>query len=160
MHFSSFFQHQKAADPYEVIDDQISHASSEDIIHTEQQQQDESCSPKNGNGSRRSTITFLLKSHNNGHNNCCTSTASSPSKNITTNGSSIQNNGAKVQNTSNVIGNGNIVHHVCQENHNGTKSPLLTSPSEIEANKDEEIVVGPKLAGNGNYNDCRESADM
>ena len=95
----------------------------------------------------------MLKSHNNGHNNCCTSTASSPSKNITTNGSSIQN-------TSNVIGNGNIVHHVCQENHNGTKSPLLTSPSEIEANKDEEIVVGPKLAGNGNYNDCRESADM
>ena len=104
----------------------------------------------------------MLKSHNNGHNNCCTSTASSPSKNITNNGSSIQNNGAKVQNTSNVIGNGNIVHHVCQENqhHNGTKSPLLTSPSEIEADKDEEIVVGPKLAGNGNYNDCRESADM
>ena len=95
----------------------------------------------------------MLKSHS----------ADSPPKN---NDSSIQNNGAKIQNNvgqnngakiQNNVGNGNGIHHVCQQ-HN-VKSPLLTSPTnEIEADK--EIVVGPKLAGNGNYNDCKESADM
>ena len=114
----------------------MSHGSS-DIIHTEQ---DES-SPKTGNGSRRSTITFLLKSHNN--------------KALPENDdSSTIQNGAKIQNN---VGNGNIL-HVCQQHHNG-KSPLLTSANEIEADKEEEIV-GPKLTGNGNYDDCRESADM
>ena len=113
----------------------MSHGSS-DIIHTEQ---DES-SPKTGNGSRRSTITFLLKSHNN--------------KALPENNDSSIQNGAKIQNN---VGNGNIL-HVCQHHHNG-KSPLLTSANEIEADKEEEIVR-PKLTGNGNYDDCRESADM